>query len=56
MAKAKAVIRPTTSEKFVRPAERPKYSVLSSKSLEQRKIYMPTWQEGLQDYLAERGP
>ena len=55
-AGAKAVIRPTTSEKFVRPAERPKYSVLSSKSLEQRNINMPSWQEAVGDYLVERSP
>ena len=55
-AGAKAVIRPTTSEKFVLPAERPKYSVLSSKSLDQRNIYMPTWQEAVGDYLVERSP
>ena len=53
-AGAKAVIRPTTSENFARPAERPKYSVLSSKSLEQRNIYMPTWQGAVRDYLLER--
>jgi dTDP-4-dehydrorhamnose reductase len=56
MAGAKTVVQPTTSEKFMRPAERPKYSVLSSKSLEQRDIHVPTWQEATQDYLAERGP
>ena len=55
-AAAKTVIRPTTSEKFVRPAERPKYSVLSSKSLDQRNIYMPSWQEAVSDYLVERSP
>ncbi len=47
-------IRPTTSEKFVRPAERPKYSVLSSKSLEKYRITMPAWQDALCRYLAER--
>ena len=51
---ATTIIRPTTSNKFVRPAERPKYSVLSSKSLEQRNIYMPPWQEAIKDYLVER--
>jgi dTDP-4-dehydrorhamnose reductase len=51
----KTVIRPTTSEKFVRPAERPKYSVLSSKSLEHRNVYMPSWQEAVRDYMIERG-
>ncbi len=48
------VVRPTTSEKFVRPAERPKYSVLSPKSLEQYGISMPDWFSALQNYLAQR--
>jgi dTDP-4-dehydrorhamnose reductase len=47
-------VRPTTSDKFVRPAERPKYSVLSPASLEKYGITMPTWQEALRDYLAKR--
>ena len=41
-------------DKFVRPAERPKYSVLSSASLEQYQIVMPSWQNALRRYLAER--
>jgi dTDP-4-dehydrorhamnose reductase len=48
------VIRPTTSDKFVRPAERPKYSVLSPTSLEKYGIEMPSWQDALRRYLAER--
>jgi dTDP-4-dehydrorhamnose reductase len=48
------VVRETTSDKFVRPAERPKYSVLSPESLEGRGIAMPSWQDALQRYLAER--
>ena len=47
-------VRPTTSDKFVRPAERPKYSVLSPKSLEKFGITMPSWQDALRRYLAER--
>jgi len=47
-------INPTTSDKFVRPAKRPKYSVLSNASLKQYQIAMPTWQDALQRYLAER--
>ena len=47
-------VRPTTSDKFVRPAERPKYSVLSSKSLTECGIEMRPWQETLSDYLRER--
>jgi len=48
------IVRETTSDKFVRPAERPKYSVLSPESLEKRGIAMPGWQDALQRYLAER--
>ena len=48
------VIRPTTSEKFVRPAPRPKYSVLSPRSLKHYGITMPHWKQGLKDYLAAR--
>ena len=48
-------VRPTTSDKFVRPAKRPAYSVLSSASLQSYKIFVPTWQDALQRFLAERG-
>ena len=47
-------VRPTTSDKFVRPAERPQYSVLSPASLERYEIPMPSWQDALQRYLKER--
>lgn len=49
----KTVVRPTTSEKFVRPAPRPKYSVLSS-SLSRYGIEMRPWQETVTDYLSLR--
>jgi dTDP-4-dehydrorhamnose reductase len=48
------VVRQTTSDKFVRAAERPKYSVLSPESLHKRGIEMLDWQDALQRYLAER--
>jgi dTDP-4-dehydrorhamnose reductase len=48
------VVRPTTSDKFVRPAERPKYSVLSPKSLEAYEVALPTWQDGLARYMQAR--
>jgi dTDP-4-dehydrorhamnose reductase len=48
------VVRETTSDKFVRPAERPKYSVLSPESLERHGIEMPDWRDALGRYLAER--
>lgn len=51
---SQTVVRPTTSEKFVRPAERPKYSVLSPASLDKYGIPMPSWEDALSRYLKER--
>jgi dTDP-4-dehydrorhamnose reductase len=48
-------VRPTTSDEFVRPAERPKFSVLSPASLNSYGIHMRPWQETLPEYLATRG-
>jgi dTDP-4-dehydrorhamnose reductase len=48
------VVRETTSDKFVRPAKRPKYSVLSPENLQKYGIVMPYWQDGLQRYLVQR--
>ena len=48
------MVRPITSEHFVRPAQRPKYSVLSNKSLEKYGIEMPNWHDALGRYLLER--
>ena len=53
-AEAKTVIHPTTTEKFRRPAQRPKYSVLSPTSLALYGIHMPSWQDALRRYLVER--
>ena len=50
----KTVVRPTTTEKFPRPAPRPRYSVLSSASLAPYNIAMPSWQAALREYLVER--
>jgi len=47
-------VKPTTSDKYVRPAERPKYSVLSAASLRGYSIEMRPWQATLADYLPER--
>jgi dTDP-4-dehydrorhamnose reductase len=47
-------VRPTTTDKFPRPAERPKYSVLSPASLDRFQIKMPAWQDALDRYLLER--
>ncbi len=48
------LVRETSSDKFVRPAQRPKYSVLSPESLRKYGIAMPEWRDALLRYLAER--
>jgi len=48
------VVRPTTSEQFVRPAPRPRYSVLSPISLNKFGIQMPDWKMALGNYLKKR--
>jgi dTDP-4-dehydrorhamnose reductase len=50
----KTVVRETTSDKFVRPAKRPKYSVLSPESLQKHGIAMPHWRDALKRYLLQR--
>ncbi len=47
-------IRATTSDRFVRPAKRPPYSVLSCASLHPYGIVLPSWQDAVQRYLDER--
>jgi dTDP-4-dehydrorhamnose reductase len=42
------------TEAFPRLAKRPKYSVLSLKSLERHAVTMPTWQDAVADYITER--
>ena len=53
-AESKTVVRPTSSDKFVRPAPRPGYSVLCDASLSAYGIHMRAWQDTLPDYLRER--
>lgn len=48
------IVRPTTSDKFVRPAERPQYSVLSPRSLNRYRIQIPDWRDALRRYLTDR--
>jgi len=49
-----SLVRPTSSDKFVRPAKRPGYSVLSSASLQPYGIAVPPWQDASERYLNER--
>jgi dTDP-4-dehydrorhamnose reductase len=53
-AGSETVVWPTTSDKFVRPAARPSYSVLSEASLSAYGIQMRPWQDTVSDYLRER--
>ena len=48
-----AILKPVTTAEFPRLAHRPQYSVLSSKSLHDYGIHMPSWQDALRRYLAE---
>ncbi len=52
----KTIIHPATTEKFPRPAKRPKYSVLSASSLYEYRVGMPDWHDALRRYLVERNP
>jgi dTDP-4-dehydrorhamnose reductase len=47
-------VRPVSSQQMARPAPRPAYSVLSSKSLQPYGVSVPNWQDALQRYLQER--
>jgi dTDP-4-dehydrorhamnose reductase len=53
-AALQTVVRPTTSDRFVRPAARPRYSVLSAESLKSYGIEMRSWQETIPEYLRMR--
>lgn len=56
LAGLKAQIRPTTSDKYVRPARRPGFSVLDNGFFQSRFEHnLRPWQEALRDYLKERG-
>jgi dTDP-4-dehydrorhamnose reductase len=48
------IVRPTTSDSYVRPAQRPGYSVLSPASLTRCGVQMRSWKETLPSYFAER--
>lgn len=46
-------VRPVSSQHMARPAPRPTYSVLSSKSLQPYGVTVPNWQDALQRYWQE---
>lgn len=53
-AALETAVRPTTTDKFPRPAPRPVYSVLSPESLDRYDIQMPSWHDALKRYLLAR--
>ena len=48
-------ILPVTSNDFKTKAKRPGFSVLNNDKLKKHGIEMPPWEDGLKEYLAERG-
>jgi dTDP-4-dehydrorhamnose reductase len=53
-ARMSTQVSATSSDTFVRPAKRPPYSVLSSRSLGHYGLATPPWQDATRRYLAER--
>ncbi len=51
-ARVECTVLSATTEMLGRPAPRPPYSVLSSQR--EHAIRLPSWQEGLAGYLAQR--
>jgi dTDP-4-dehydrorhamnose reductase len=47
-------VRPVSSQQMARPAPRPAYSVLSSKSLQPYEVVVPGWQDAFARYWQER--
>jgi dTDP-4-dehydrorhamnose reductase len=56
LAGLKTVVKPTTSDKLVRPAKRPGFSALDNGLFETRfKHHLRPWPEALRDFLRQRG-
>ncbi len=47
-------VRPVTTAEFPRPAKRPAYSVLSPQSLNSYNVHLPSWQDAIRRYLAQK--
>lgn len=54
-ANIKCKVNPVTSEEFIRPAKRPKNSMLSKQKILSQNIEVPTWEDGLKRYLTQEG-
>lgn len=51
MANISCKVIPVTSEEFVRPAKRPKNSMMSKSKLLDSGVTIPSWEDGLERYL-----
>ena len=51
LANLNCKVNPVTSEEFVRPAKRPKNSMLSKEKLKSVGIEVPLWENALDRYL-----
>jgi dTDP-4-dehydrorhamnose reductase len=47
-------VTPVSTAEFPRPAKRPTYSVLSNRTLRERGIELPGWQDAIERYLQKR--
>jgi len=50
-AGVKTAVHPVSTTQFPRPAQRPRWSVLSLKRCQEAGIELPSWQEGVGDWL-----
>jgi len=48
-------LKPISAKDLTRKAKRPIFSALENKKLSKHNLKMPAWQEGLKDYLCEKG-
>jgi len=48
-------LKPISAKDLTRKAKRPIFSALENKKLSKHNLKMPNWQEGLKDYLCEKG-
>ncbi len=55
MTEINCKVIPVTSEEYERAANRPKNSMISKERLISLGIYIPSWEEGLENYLREIG-
>jgi dTDP-4-dehydrorhamnose reductase len=55
LAGVDTVVEPISAKDYKAPARRPRFSALASRKLANMGIEMRTWQQGLTDYIKDRG-